>query len=137
MDFLKANSDKILLAAFVVYLSLFSLHTAHDGRDTKLAEWGTKTADMLTGALLTLITGGRLTQRRVETEGGGTDPDSGKPAPKAIVTSIMSTDQHAPDVGNADRRATDVLHPAAPVPVEVVNPPEKPVPTEESKEKKP
>lgn len=104
-DFLQVQFDKILLVVLVFFLSLYALHTAHHLTDVKLAEWATKTSDLITGALLTLITGGRLMQRRVDTEGGGTDR-SGQPEPKSTTTTTVSTNPQAAD--GSERRATDI-----------------------------
>lgn len=88
-DFLKSQFDKLLLIVLVIFLSIYALHTAHHPTDAKLADWATKTSDLMTGALLTLITGGRLMQRRVDTDGG-----NGEPSSKTVTT--VSTDQKAP-----------------------------------------
>jgi hypothetical protein len=130
-DFLKVHFDKLLLLAIIVYFSLLGLHAAHDLRDGKLSEAYIKNGDLFAGALLTLITGGRLMQRRVDTEGG----NGSNGQPKSVTTTTMSTDQQ---IQQPASRASD-LKSDAPLPVEVINKPEQPVPvtTEPEKEKKP
>ena len=125
-DFVKVQFDKLLLVFLVLFLAVYALHTAHHSADVKLAEWATKTSDLCTGALLTLITGGRLMQRRVDTE-NGTSPVNG--AKKSVTTTTMSTDQV---VQQPASRAAD-LKPDAPVSVEVINKPDQPVPVTPAK----
>jgi hypothetical protein len=57
MDFLKAQFDKLLLVGFtLVMLALLALMLAYK-MDTGAIAWLEKSVDMVTGSLLTLITG--------------------------------------------------------------------------------
>jgi hypothetical protein len=57
MDFLRSQFDKLLLACFVAFLLGMLFHLLRERPDSSAIAWLEKSVDMVTGALLALVTG--------------------------------------------------------------------------------
>jgi hypothetical protein len=60
MDFLKTQFDKLLLMAFIIALVCMLLHMISVRPESTAVAWLEKSIDMVTGALLALVTGAVL-----------------------------------------------------------------------------
>lgn len=59
-EFFSDHFDKLLLTALFLVLMGIILHVSHDGRDAMDVGWAREQANLITGALLGLITGQAL-----------------------------------------------------------------------------
>lgn len=77
LDFLKANFDKILLFLWLACLVCALIHFAHKGESGPY-DWAVRAYDNIQGALLMLLTGRAIQQRKSDNSNGGNTNATGQ-----------------------------------------------------------